>query len=108
MMQPDPDDALYDVFKLFNCTNFEKNFLNSYFSLTEEERMSFTHLICKTFGIAFKEMKENKENPFAECSYHPGLSQSNNSNFADIPNTPEELERNFPSWEEPEKKGGIG
>ena len=69
MEKPDANDALDDMFKLFNCNNFERSFLSAYFELSPDERSNLSFYLYKIFGIALKDLSANKLNPLAEPSY---------------------------------------
>jgi transcriptional regulator with XRE-family HTH domain len=76
MKQYNPEDALSEVLRLYNCSEFEANFFRSYFELTVEERTNFSDYLEKIFGIS--------------------LNKKNGRSFEDIPDTPEELEAKYP------------
>lgn len=71
MEQGDPADIFNYIDHEYHCTNFESAFIRSYFSLNDEERISLSNYLFKVFGIALKELKDNKENPYAPASSAP-------------------------------------
>ncbi len=83
---PNPDDALEELFKQFGCSDFERAFLFSYFSMSDKDRMTFCayakELVEKTV-VELKRFEQSEKNPL-------GVSgTSENSSFID-PNADED------------------
>lgn len=54
---PTPDDYLEGVFNQFECSDFERAFLGSYFSLSEKERRVFCGYLESVFRNTARAMK---------------------------------------------------
>ncbi len=71
MEQGDPADIFSYIDHEYHCTKFESAFIRSYFSLDDDERISLSNYLFKVFGIALKELNDNKDNPYAPASSTP-------------------------------------
>ena len=65
---PAADGAIGQLISEFECTNFEAEFLKSYFALTAAERMEFLKFTLKVIGPAYKNTVGSGVNPFAMAS----------------------------------------
>lgn len=62
MYNPVSEDRLFDFYDASKCNNIEARFLQSYFSLSEQERLAFCNFLMKMFPESFA----NVEDPFGK------------------------------------------